>query len=88
MNSTTAKRQRELIAHFVGVLNSLFGAFSLLAGISFSARVVAAVIRGLTFRVLWLSAMLGAALISVGIVYLRAPLSRLYLARVKSRRLR
>jgi len=62
-------RQRLLQA-----LNRIFGAIALLMGVTFLARVLAAVVvHGLSFRQVWLPGVLGVALILVGVIYVRAP---------------
>jgi hypothetical protein len=45
----------------------------LIIGIAFTARVLAALVRGLSLGQVWLAGVLGVALILVGIVYVRAP---------------
>lgn len=65
------QRQRLLRA-----LNRVFGAFALIVGITFTARVLSALVRGLSLRQLWLAGILGLALILVGILYVRAPAAK------------
>jgi hypothetical protein len=55
------------------VLNRIFGALALVIGITFTARVLAALLRGLSLRQVGLAGILGLALILVGILYVRAP---------------
>jgi len=58
-------------------LNRLFGAVALMIGITFSTRVLAALlVHGLSLRQVWLAGLLGVALILVGVIYLRAPSTR------------
>lgn len=64
--------RHDLVARFLGTLNRIFGAVALIIGISFTGRVLAALVRGLSLHQLWLAAALGLALILVGILYLRA----------------
>ena len=64
--------QQKLVARCFRILNRLFGAVALLIGVGFTGRVLAALIRGLSLRQVWIAAVLGLALILVGISYLRA----------------
>jgi len=56
-----------------GTLNRIFGALALMIGITFTGRVLAALVRGRSLRQIWLAGVLGLALILVGFVYVRPP---------------
>jgi hypothetical protein len=71
-----APKHRELAARAISLLNRVFGVFALIIGVSFTGRVVAALVRGLTLRQVWLAGILGLALTLVGVLYLRTPLTR------------
>lgn len=60
-------RQRLLRA-----LHRSVGAFALIIGIIFTARVLSALVRGLSLRQVWPAGVLGLALTLVGILYVRA----------------
>lgn len=57
--------------------NRLFGAFTLLIGVALLGLLGLRLLRGLpTSSNAWIFALIGIVLIAVGVVYLRAPLSR------------
>jgi hypothetical protein len=64
------------IARAFVVVNRLFGWVAVASGILLGADVVSALVRGQPLRELWLLGASAIAAILVGLIYVRAPLSR------------